>query len=130
MTGFRFGGRRENRLRQLVAFSEARRQFEAADRAGFFVLRPAGTAQIAAYHAFNRHDLALFPQRRPTCEHFFVRARRQRHLLDIRRDDMMRHVQPVEPEFRRLIQHFPLVGNAGGQNPVESTDPIRADQKQ
>ncbi len=50
--------------------------------------------------------------------------------LDVGGEQVVRLVQTVEPEGADLGEHAPLVGNAGGQHPVEGADAVGADQQQ
>ena len=42
---------------------------------------------------------------------------------------MIFDAEGLKPEFRSLIQGFSLVGNAGGENPVESADTIGTNEQ-
>ena len=43
-------------------------------------------------------------------------------------DQVVRHVETIEPDLAQLGQHAALVGDRVGQDPVEGTDPIGTDQ--
>ena len=81
------------------------------------VLLPARAGQIAAHHALDRHDLGLPHQHRPALERLAIDARRQIEFVDVAREQVIRHVEPLEPEPAELREHAALVGNAASAAP-------------
>ena len=59
---FLLGRRREDRLGQLLALAEARRQRHAAHGPGLPILLPARAGQVAAHDALDRHHVSLAHQ--------------------------------------------------------------------
>ena len=58
MAFFGFGGRREDRLGELLAVLQVFRQGDAADGAVLLVFLPARAGDVATHHEFNRNHAA------------------------------------------------------------------------
>ena len=111
MPGLRLRRRREDRLRQLVALAQARRQPDAAHRSALLILLPARSGDVAARHAFDLDHVGALHEHRAAFQLIGKCRQRLRVFLDIGRQKMRgREVaQKIEPEDRKLREHPALV---------------------
>ena len=130
VAGLFFGGRREDRLGELLALLQSRRQRHAADGAMLLILLPPGTGEIAAHHAFDGHHLRLADQHRAARQCVSLRREGGPHVRKIAAQEMIRDAEIIEPEERQGRQHAALVRNGGRQHPVKGADAIGRDNHQ
>ena len=128
---FFLGGGREDRLGQAIALletlpaGECRTRFRSADTPS----SPSPTDSRG--HALDRHDFGLPHEHAAAGQRGRIDAPAAGPMaLDVGREQVIGLAQPLEPERADLRQHATLVGNAGGQDPVEGADAVGADQQQ
>jgi len=107
----------EDRFGQRIARSKARRKGDPADRAAFAVLLEAAAGEVAAGHAFDRHDLDRPADRDPTPQRIPLAVD------DVVLDDP-EPPQPPEPPEARGGQQTSLARRRVGQHHVERAGPI------
>ncbi len=125
-----FGGRRVDRLRQLVALAEAFRQRDPADRAVLFVACPAGAGDVAADDALDRDHGELLHQHAVPVK--LRCAEELRHIRGVGRDHVVRQdvLRVIEPEFRHLGQDSAFFGDLVVEDDVKCGDAVRRDEDQ
>ena len=114
-------------LRQLLTLPQPQRQRDATDGPAGQVFLPARAGQVAAHHALDGDDLRLAHQARPPFQLRGVDGEGRAQGSHVGRDQVVGHGQVVEPEEGQRRQDAALVGDAGGQHPVEGADAVGGD---
>ena len=130
VTDLGLGGRRVDRLRQLVALVEPLRELDPADRAVLLVARPAGAGDVAADDALDRDHGELLHQHAVPVK--LRCAEELRHIRRVGRDHVVRQdvLRVVEPELGHLGQDRAFFGDLIFQNDVKCRDAVRCDEDQ
>src|SRR5438552_7641648 len=124
MAALFLGGRRKDRLGQLLAFLQSFGQRDAAYSSIAAILLPSRTGQVAADHAFDGYDLSLADQHGAAREDIRLGPESLRQVAHLRAEEMIGPAEALEPEDRQRGQYAPLVRDAGRQHPVKGPNPV------
>ena len=115
-----------------LAFEQARRKRDAADRSPSAVFLPAHFQRDS--HEPRTRKERPGPSSRPSSGPRVRRARRRADRVepacDIGRDQVIGNLDDIEPVERKAGQDPALVGDAVGQHPVKRADAIGRDQEE
>ena len=130
MAGFRLGGRRENRFRQLRGLFEAGRQIDAAHGSGFLVFLPARSGKVASNDALNWKRNRLPDQHRTTAKQLRVGCQILGKFLEISRDEVIWEPgETFETRRPKAESESRLFRDRIGENAIERGDAISGDDE-
>ena len=127
---FRSGG--EDGFGQAIGFSEAGRQFDAADRAGLLVVFPSGSRDIAAHDTLYRKHFGSLDEHATAGQLIEKGLEFAGKLRCVCGDEVVRDdgLEEVEPEERELGENLPFVGYSAAKDMVEGGDAVAGDEEE
>ena len=125
----RLGRGREDRFRKLRGKLQPFRKVDATHRSGGLVVLPPTAGEIAADHAFDRHDLGGTTEHHAPLEGGSLLVVEPRHVGGVGREQVVLDdacfTDPIEPRKADLGQQTSLRGKWGRHHDIEGTHAIR-----